>query len=891
MTRPAFARPLATYRLQFRNGMTFDKAASLVPYIKNLGITHLYASPIFAATKGSTHGYDVTDANLFDPDLGGREGFDRLSAALSAAELGLIVDIVPNHMAASLENPWWRSIVEWGEESPHARTFDVDWAQPLTLTVLGGSFEEGVQKGEIGLAIDREAGVLGLSYYEQVFPLLPSTYKMALEGIDLPLARTLAECGSSARADEDEAFHAAIRQAIDADKEGMEALQTALKAVKPGSILALSQAQPYRLMDWKKAASGLSYRRFFEIAGLAGLRVEDEQVFEASHRLILDLVRKGIVHGLRIDHVDGLADPKAYLDRLRAAVGPDVPIVIEKIIEEEESVAEDWPVEGTTGYEFVAALAQLFTAKDGMTTLGAAYDRFAPGEAYDDILQDAKMLMLRENFEGEVKALTRIGKEAAGQADGAGTGSAEAFAGALRALVAGFSVYRTYGTDGPLNSADEKVLDAALAKAAGDLSVEERDALGDIEALLRGRRPGEKAALFRTRFQQLSGPVMAKAMEDTAFYRYNAFLALNEVGGNPVEPHPSIDAFHDAMVRRVSEQPEALSTTATHDTKRGEDARARLYALSQGPQRWIDAVGRWHATQAGSVKDLPGGKAPEPAVEWGLYQALAGAWPVGLKTDDAKGIEAFGERFAAYVEKTMREAKLRSFWAEPDEAYEGAVQDFVRQLLSSHTFLQDFAATLGPYALTGLYNGLAQTLVKLAASGVPDIYQGSETDDFSLVDPDNRRMPDFARLERLAQQPATIRLDLDSLESGAAKQALVRRGLAARQALPNLFLKGDYRPLSLSGDHAERFVAFARVYQGQAAIAVAPVRIHDLLEASGAQGLDTAAAEINVHLPEDLIGRTWHDRLGTDEAAVEADEILALSASAAAPFLLMTTEG
>ncbi|OLP53543.1 malto-oligosyltrehalose synthase [Rhizobium rhizosphaerae] len=885
MTRPLSSRPLSTYRLQFREGMTFDKAAELAPYIKRLGVSHLYASPIFAATSGSTHGYDVTDSNRFDPDLGGQEGFDRLSAALKAEGLGLIVDIVPNHMASSLENPWWRSIVEWGADSPHARTFDVDWSRPLTLTVLGGSFEEAVEKGEIKLGLDAQAGVIGLSYYEQVFPLAPSTYAQALKTVDLPLARHLEALAAKADPGGEDDFHAAVRQAFSEDAAGTSALEEALAALAPAQITEIAEAQPYRLMDWKKAASGLSYRRFFEIAGLAGLRVEDEAVFTTSHALILDLVEKGVVQGLRIDHVDGLADPKAYLERLRAAVGPDVPIVVEKIIEEEERVPEDWPVEGTTGYEFIAALARLFTVKDGLDTLARAYDRFAPGDPYETLLHDAKMLMLQENFEGEVSTLTRIGREAAG----AGVESNETFAAALRALVAGFTVYRTYGTTGALSPADETVLDDALAAAAIDLSTQEREALGAIEAILKGRSPSAAATDFRTRFQQLSGPVMAKAMEDTAFYRHNRFLALNEVGGNPVEPHLTVDAFHDAMIRRVVEQPEALSTTSTHDTKRGEDSRARLYALSQAPERWIEAVQRWHGQNAGAVQALKEGAAPEPAVEWGLYQALAGAWPVGLKTDDAKGIEAFGTRFAAYVEKMIREAKLRSFWAEPNEAYEAAVQDFVRGLLSSPEFLRDFAATLGPYALTGLYNGLAQTLVKIAAPGVPDIYQGSETEDLSLVDPDNRRMPDFARLARLAEGPARMRLDFDALESGAAKQSLVRLGLAARQAQPALFLEGDYRPLTLSGDHAHRFVAFARVSGTQAAVVVAPVRIHELLEASGAQGLDIAAGEITVHLPQDLAGRVWQDRLGEHGGSMTAGDALALSASAAAPFLLMTT--
>ncbi|MFP5077174.1 malto-oligosyltrehalose synthase [Rhizobium sp. YIM 134829] len=870
--------PLATYRLQFRDGMTFDRAITLVPYWQSLGISHLYASPIFSATEGSTHGYDVTDANAFDPALGGRDGFDRLARALKEAGIGLILDIVPNHMAASLENAWWRSIVTWGEQSPHARFFDVDWSRPLTLAVLGQDFDSALEAGEITLTLDPEGG-LALAYYENRFPLTPASYEDVLDGAPGALAAKLTAFAASATPEDEAQTRETAKALVDEDAAGRDALEAFLKTLDADRIRAVHEAQPYRLVHWKVAASGLSYRRFFEVAGLAGLRVEDEAVFDAAHKLVLELVRDGTIDGLRIDHVDGLADPAAYLQRLRAAIGPDVYLVVEKIIEGEETIPDDWPIEGTTGYEFIAALTHLYVDHGQMAALDAAYRRFTGSEtSYEAILTDAKQLMLDRNFEGEVKRLVSLGRQALPEIE------EKPFTDALKALINAFPVYRTYGAKGALAAADREVLDRSASHAKARLDGAGQAALSALVGLLSGAVEGP-AFEFRSRFQQLSGPVMAKAMEDTAFYRYNRFLALNEVGGHPDEPELSIAEFHHLMARRAEEQPLGLSTTSTHDTKRGEDARARLYAVSAVPEIWSDAVGRWHGINARHVKTLADGPAPEPALEWALYQALAGCWPEELSISDADGLRGLSERFAAYVEKTMREAKQRSDWSEVNEDYEGAVKDFAAALLSPDNteFLRDFETTLKPIRLAGLYNGLSQTLVKMAAPGIPDVYQGSERADFSLVDPDNRRMPDYDTIASFLKQSNSVSLDPASLSSGEAKVALTARLIAGRAAARALFEEGDYQPLQISGEGSERLVAFGRVGGDAAAIAVAPCQLATLM----VDGKDPANAlnSVTIHIPDAIRGREYRDAVSGETVRLASE--LRLADLPLSPFALL----
>jgi len=842
--------PTATYRIQFRNGMTFDRASELVPYMKRLGISHLYASPIFTATSESTHGYDVTDANEIEPSIGGREGFDRMVKTLKDAGLGLILDIVPNHMAASLENTWWRDVIENGQNSRFAKHFDINWSRPLTLPFLGDSFETALSNGDISVKPDPKTGKPAFAYYDSYYPLAPETY------------------------------------------QGRETEVT--KLTDKASLVELHERQPYRLMSWREAPRDLSYRRFFEITGLAGVRVEDKQVFDDTHRLILELVHSGAVDGLRVDHVDGLADPKAYIELLRQEAGPDCYITVEKILGEGEHIPSDWPISGTTGYEFIASLSDALV--DGAKIAGLR-------KAYDDVvgkpvdmpaeLRAAKLLMADKNFEGEFTTLLKLAVAIA-NTDGISVDE-KTTRSALRELLVAFPVYRTYGTEAGLPPEGHEMLKSVVDKVRQGPNAPDQAGLDLITRIL-GNDVSEKAsgdaANFRTRFQQLTGPLMAKSVEDTLFFRQHMALALNEVGAEPLPRDFSVERFHNDMETRLERQPDALSGTSTHDTKRGEDARARLYVLTEAPELWSECVARWRKMNAAKVVSLDDGPAPEPAVEWMLYQALAGVWPTMLQPKDESGLKALEERFLAYVEKSIKEAKLRTNWGDSNEAYEKAVLDYARHMLSpkNQEFLADFSSALQPFIRAGLVNSLTQTIVKLTAPGVPDIYQGSEALDFSLVDPDNRREPDFAMLQDLpAENDNPDSSTEDGWLSGRLKQHLIQRVLRQRRDAPDLFRKGDYVPLKATGNRAENILAFARTDGDQAVIVIVPRLVFGALNGDVYPSRGERWAETEVELPTQLANRRYRD-LSTGKDVEAKDSIAVNLAFADHPFALLTAE-
>lgn len=770
--------PTATWRIQFRNGMTFDRAASLVPYLQQLGISHLYASPIFTAARDSTHGYDVTDANEIDPSIGGRAGFDRLVSALKAAGLGLILDIVPNHMSTSLENAWWRDVIEHGEKSRYARHFDIDWSRRLTLPFLGDDFDVVLANGEISVQRDPDTGKPALAYFDNFYPLTPDSWQ--------------------GREDE------------------------VLRLSDPAAITRLHDQQPWRLTSWRDAPRDLSWRRFFEITGLVGVRVEDDAVFDDSHALILALVRSGAVDGLRIDHVDGLADPRAYLQRLRQEAGPDCYITVEKILSKGENLPNDWPISGTTGYEFIASLSEVLIDDDKIDGLRQAYDRVMgrPVDMHDE-LRDARLLMVDRNFAGEFSTLLTLAKTLA-QTEGVNI-EVEPLRLALRELLVAFPVYRTYGTAQGMSAADVRLLNHVVSTISAD-----PDAIALLMRILTGEVSEEArdtATNFRTRFQQLTGPLMAKSVEDTLFFRQHMDLALNEVGAEPVPRAFSLTRFHTEMTARRERQPDALSGTSTHDTKRGEDARARLYTLTEAPEVWAECVARWQQLNQTHVRFLNDGTAPRAADTWMLYQALAGVWPPQLDPQDAEGLKALEERFLAFVEKALREAKLRTDWVDSNEAYETVVLEYARHLLSpeNQDFLQDFSTSLRPFIRAGLVNSLSQTVIKLTAPGVPDVYQGSEGLNFSLVDPDNRREPDFDQLrQQLASADRQIATREASWQDGQLKLSVTRTLLHLRQRKPALFRLGSYVALLTRGERADKAIAFARVDDDDVLIVVAP---------------------------------------------------------------------
>ncbi|PJD04375.1 malto-oligosyltrehalose synthase [Enterobacter mori] len=820
--------PSATYRIQFRNGMTFDRVVALIPYFRDLGISHLYASPVFTATTDSTHGYDVTDPNEIDPAIGGRDGFNRMAAALRQAGMGLILDIVPNHMSTSLENRWWRDVIEHGKQSRYARYFDIDWSRPLTLPFLGDTFEAELEKGAIRLHRDSVTNKAALVYYDTAYPLNPGTW--------------------------------------DENK----------------SIAELHEAQSWRLMSWREAPKQLSWRRFFEITGLVGVRVEDEQVFHDTHRLILELVHDGTVDGLRIDHIDGLADPLGYLQRLRQATGPDCYITVEKILAKGEQLPAEWPVSGTTGYEFIASLAEVLVDDASLErlenvhneTLGVTVDR-------QNALRDAKGLMTDRNFEGEFTTLLNLARDLA-QHNGVEIQTDDIHH-ALRELLIAFPVYRTYGTAEGLTPSDVTLLSRVVASVNASepaLSLIVRILTGDLP-----ERDRDSATLFRTRFQQLTGPLMAKSVEDTLFFRHNLELALNEVGADPTPRAFSLSRFHQEMRIRLARQPDALLGTSTHDTKRGEDARARLYTLTEAPEEWGENLARWRQMNQTHVRFLNDGTAPNAADTWMIYQALAGVWPATLSPDDRDGLQTLEARFLGFIEKALREAKQRTDWIDSNESYENVVMDYVRHLLSPDNtlFLHDFSETLQPFVRAGLMNSLSQTVIKLTAPGVPDIYQGSEALNFSLVDPDNRREPDFAALvQNLSTANSTVFNDEECWRDGRVKQYVTATLLRLRPHYPALFRYGDWLPLKVTGEREEHLIAYARVKDDEALIVAVPRLVFTVT------GNEKLWVNTSVAIPEELVGKRYRDVFSGESRVLQ--ETLDLTSEKGCVLVLLTCE-
>lgn len=820
--------PSATYRIQFRNGMTFDRVVALIPYFRDLGISHLYASPVFTATTDSTHGYDVTDPNEIDPAIGGRDGFNRMAAALRQAGMGLILDIVPNHMSTSLENRWWRDVIEHGKQSRYARYFDIDWSRPLTLPFLGDTFEAELEKGAIRLHRDSVTNKAALVYYDTAYPLNPGTW--------------------------------------DENK----------------SIAELHEAQSWRLMSWREAPKQLSWRRFFEITGLVGVRVEDEQVFHDTHRLILELVHDGTVDGLRIDHIDGLADPLGYLQRLRQATGPDCYITVEKILAKGEQLPAEWPVSGTTGYEFIASLAEVLVDDNSLErlekvhneTLGVTVDR-------QNALRDAKGLMTDRNFEGEFTTLLNLARVLA-QHNGVEIQTDDIHH-ALRELLIAFPVYRTYGTAEGLTPSDVTLLSRVVASVNASepaLSLIVRILTGDLP-----ERDRDAATLFRTRFQQLTGPLMAKSVEDTLFFRHNLELALNEVGADPTPRAFSLSRFHQEMRIRLARQPDALLGTSTHDTKRGEDARARLYTLTEAPEQWGENLARWRQMNQTHVRFLNDGTAPNAADTWMIYQALAGVWPATLSPDDWDGLQTLEARFLGFIEKALREAKQRTDWIDSNESYENVVMDYVRHLLSPDNtlFLHDFSETLQPFVRAGLMNSLSQTVIKLTAPGVPDIYQGSEALNFSLVDPDNRREPDFAALvQNLTTANSTVFNDEQCWRDGRVKQYVTATLLRLRPHYPALFRYGDWLPLKVTGEREEHLIVYARVKDDEALIVAVPRLVFTVT------GNEKLWVNTSVAIPEELVGKRYRDVFSGESRVLQ--ETLDLTSEKGCALVLLTCE-
>lgn len=721
--RPAGRFPSATYRLQFHKEFTLRDAISLVPYLSSLGVSHLYASPLLAAMPGSTHGYDVCDPTCINPEIGTEEDLAELIGELHRRGMGLVLDIVPNHMGiGGRHNPWWWDVLKHGRSSRFARVFDIDWDAPgcdgkILLPFLGETYQESIASGALRAETAGDGFVL--RYHEHEFPLVAESLPSDAEELDVVLQR-----------------------------------------------------QHYRLLHWRSGDSELNYRRFFTITSLAGVRVEDPEVFLLTHELLLRWHERGWIDGFRIDHPDGLRDPKAYLENLRRHA-PRAWITVEKILTGEEVLPEDWPVDGTTGYDFLNRAMHVLCDLDGMAPLTNSYHQFTGVPAdFTAIAREAEREVLRELLAAEVSRLLRL--LPVGRVP-------------LIEFLACFPIYRTYVT-GVVSDHDRKMIDETAKTAKANVDA------GEIDLIRRALLGGNQE--FTARFQQLSGPAMAKGLEDRSFYRFHRLPALNEVGGDPDDFEGAVERFHRHCSGVAKRTPGSMSATATHDTKRGEDVRARLCLLSEIPERWAAKAREWSVMNERHRQ----GYLPDRNAEYLFYQTVAGAWPL-----DA-------DRAAAYMEKAAREAAQHTSWTDPDAAYEAALRDFVTACLGDDRFTNSVREFVAPLLDAALTNSLAQTLWKIAAPGIPDIYQGTELWDLSLVDPDNRRPVDFAaRREALAfVETASPEAVWRRRDEGLPKLWLIRRGLEARKDRETIFACGAHQPLAARGAKAGHALAFTR---------------------------------------------------------------------------------
>ena len=853
---PRAPRPLrATYRLQLHAGFGFEAARAVVPYLARLGVSHLYLSPVFAARPGSTHGYDVVDPRIANPELGGDAAFRALAVEAQAHGLGLLLDVVPNHMGVGAANPFWDDVLRWGEASAYASFFDIDWDANdgrVLLPLLGGPLDDILARDELEVRlVDGEPRV---AYWDHVFPIDPRTVHRLFAFThdwrypdDAPAAvdemlrvrdALSAEGGATLSRPDAERALAELKALVARSAAQRAYVEHALAAFSAGEdgrfrLRALLDLQAYELADWRRSARDVNYRRFFDVDDLIALRADDPQVFEATHARVLEWVADGLVDGLRIDHVDGLRDPLGYLQRLRGALdargrGEPPPLFVEKILSPGEHLRVDWPVDGTTGYEFMNDVEAALVDGRGASVLEDAYRRLLrikrSGAEFHEVASRGKELVLRRVFVADVR---RVVRALAPAARAAGVRATRAtLQEAVLQLAAALPVYRTYvDARGPMGGAHASAEDRAMVAAALRRSLGrgggEPDALRFVASALlgghavgQGLAPALPASLSRAvllevalRFQQISGPATAKGVEDTALYRYVPLASLNEVGGEPLSarapagsdapatPEDHVARLHQANAERARRWPRALVAVTTHDTKRSADVRARLDALSEMPVAWDAAVAKWRRLAAPLRVRVGGRAAPDPHTEWLLFQTVVGVWPVcddgtPAAVDGTALDEAFVARVEAYALKAMREAKARTSWTEPDPAYEEVVVAWVRRILGGPGFTiarAELASFVARVARAGWWNGLARTVIQLAGPGTADVYQGDELWSLALVDPDNRRPVDYeARAPRRPpSRRATRRAGARGPRSPPVGDCPDRRGRATRARRPD----------------------------------------------------------------------------------------------------------
>ena len=914
----------ASYRLQLVPGFGFREAAEIVPYLARLGVTDVYTSPVLAAARGSTHGYDVVDHSRLASALGTDEDLAYFSARLRSQGMGLIVDWVPNHMGiASGQNAWWDSVLENGPSSLFAEHFDIDWSPPkatlkdcVLVPVLGEQYGAVLERGELQVVF--EGGMFRLAYYDHRFPLGPKTIiplleaavresglpedsdaRLELESVlsacnHLPDRHETAPSARKERAREKEIIKRRLARLIEHVPEIAAGVQRAIEAINgtPGvsasfdDLDRLLRGQSYRLASWRVAAEEINYRRFFDINELAAIRMESPQVFDQAHALLFHLLQEGRIQALRLDHTDGLYDPLAYFESLqrrfhdpRSSVtdtSPDdlarpLPLLVEKILEPGESLPADWPVDGTTGYDFAVAAGGVLVDPQGEEPLTAFYQRFTGDRtSFADHVYESKRTILRYSLASEVNTLARQLERIASQSRRWRDFTLISLARGLTETIAAFSVYRTYLREGqPPSEQDVRRVTSAIAVARKRNPAISPTVFAFIEdvLLLRTEVTDEERAeqeRFALRFQQITGPVMAKSVEDTAFYRYARLLSLNEVGGHPGRFGTSIEAFHAQNAERARRWPLAMTTTSTHDTKRGEDTSARIAVLSEAPDEWRRAVRRMSEAAEQHRTLLDGAPAPSRKLEYVLYQSVVGAWPYGW--DGVTGRDDFASRLAEYGAKASKEAKEETSWTVPNAPYDEAVQRFAKGIVHDDAFMSAARAIAERIAPYGAANGLALALLRFTSPGVPDTYQGCELWNQSLVDPDNRRPVDFdhrrSLLARLEARPsgdrrAFVRGLLASYPDGAIKMYLTQVSLAARRAYRALFLRGDYEELE-GGRHV---VAFTRAHDNERLVACAARLSYGLTGGASPWAIGAAWGTASLRVPhpgtyEDLLTGT-----------------------------------
>lgn len=870
--------PRATYRLQLHADFDFDAARAVLAYLARLGISHVYCSPISRARPGSRHGYDVSDHACINPELGGEEGFARFSDAAHALGMGLLLDQVPNHMGVfGADNAWWMDVLENGPASEFAAHFDIDWDPPnrtltgkLLVPVLGATYGDVLDKGELRLDLERAAGLLVLRYHEHRFPLDPRSYSGVLQAA----AETAPVCGTeagrqlqslamafaalptrdavdpslrAARRTNQHLLQARLAELISAGAELPTAMLAAIEAINTeaehNALDALHEAQAYRLAYWRMAADEINYRRFFDVNELAALRIEDAAVFDAVQGKAIELAAAGRVDGFRIDHPDGLLDPAAYFGRLQQAVararGQPVPVdgqsegqpfrpfyvVAEKIAAAFEEVPAGWALHGTTGYRFAVLVNGLFVERAHARRMERLW-RTTSGESVDfpEQVHAAKRLVARGALSSQLTVLTHALQRLALLDRRTRDHGYNTLREALAEVAAAMPVYRTYVVD-QASPQDRRFIDWAIAQARRRSEAIDGEVFDFLRRCLLAEEVvpghGEQVRRFAQAFQQFCAPVAAKGVEDTAFYRYHRLVSLNEVGGDPAQFGTSAAAFHGASADRAAHWPHTMLATSTHDNKRSEDVRNRINVLSEQPAAWRLALMRWKTGTRAWRSEVDGAEAPSAADQYLLHQTLLGSLPAeGLNAETLPG---YRERIAQYLLKAAREAKRHTTWARPNEAYEAALLAFVQGLLGridGNPVLADLQARATDLAWYGALNSLAMTVLKFGSPGVPDIYQGTELIDLSLVDPDNRRPVDYtqraavlAELQDLldASDPAPALAALAATPTdGRLKLWLAWRLLALRKADPTLFSAGGYTPLRVAGAQRHHVIAFAR---------------------------------------------------------------------------------